>query len=120
MNLFSHKESLAVARLVWILLFSNNEITREESDYFKQILKDFGLTQEEIEAYLQKPEDETYEVIRNMPSKKRSECVRLFRIAVNTDNNVDRKELSKLNDILVKAELFRPDKNSKRDDNEFL
>jgi hypothetical protein len=118
---FSYEESLAVVRLIWILIFSNNEITRNESDYFQKSLSDFGLTMKEIETYLQLPEEETYEVIRNMSSKKRSECGRLLRLAYNTDKSIDRKELSTLNEIINKAELFRPDKNSrKNDDSELL
>jgi len=119
-NLFSYEESLAVVRLIWILIFSNNEITRNESDYFQQTLKAFDLTQKEIETYLQLPEEETYEVIRNMSSKKRSECGRLLRLAYNTDKSIDRKELSTLNVILMKAELFRPDKDSKKNDDGFI
>jgi hypothetical protein len=118
---FSYEESLAVVRLIWILIFSNNEITRNESDYFQKSLSDFGLTMKEIETYLQLPEEETYEVIRNMSSKKRSECGRLLRLAYNTDKSIDRKELSTLNEIINKAELFRPDKDSrKNDDSELL
>lgn len=119
-SIFDYEESLAVARLIWILIFSDFEITRNESDFFQQTLIEFGLTQKEMETYLQSPEDECYETVRLMSSKKRSECGRLLRLAFNTDKNIDRKELSKLNDILIKAELFRPDKNSKKDDVEFL
>lgn len=119
-SIFNFDESLAVARLIWLLIFADSEITRNESDYFQQILNDFGLTQKEMETYLQSPEDECYETVRLMSSKKRSECGRLLRLAFNTDKNIDRTELSKLNDILTKAELFRPDKKSKNDDVEYL
>lgn len=119
-KIFSYDESLAVARLIWILIFSDFEITRNESDFFQQTLNDLDLTQKEIETYLKLPEEESFEIIRNMPSKKRSECARLLRMAYNTDESIDRIELSKLNDILTKAQLFRSDEKSGKDGLEFI
>ncbi|MDP4278277.1 MAG: hypothetical protein Q8914_11700 [Bacteroidota bacterium] len=119
-NPFDFDESLAVARLIWILIDSDNNITNNESAYFRQSLEWLNITQKEIEDYLQLPEEEAFEVVRNMPSKKRSECATLLRLAFNSDFNMDRVELSKLNELLTRAELFRPDKNSPDRDAEMI
>jgi uncharacterized tellurite resistance protein B-like protein len=116
---FDFEESLAVVRLVWMLIFSNSEITRTESDYFQQTLKDLNVTQKEIEKYIEVPEEDTYELIRNMSYEKRMECVRLLRLAFSADKERNIKEMSKLNDMIVRAELFRSDIN-KNDDTQLV
>jgi hypothetical protein len=117
-NPFNSGESLAVARLVWILIFSDDGITRKESDQFQQTLKFLGLTDDDMEENLQKPEEESFEIVRNMPSKKRIECGKLLRLAFSSslEKDINKLEMSKLNDILMRAELFRPDKNNRKRD----
>lgn len=106
---FTYEESLAVARLIWIVLFSNEEITRNESDFFQQTLQYLQLSQKDLEDQLTFPDEDAYATIRGMKAAKRSECARLLRMAVNSDGNVDRRELATLNEVLMRAELFRPD-----------
>lgn len=115
---FNPGEALAVARLIWLLIFSNNEVSGEESAFFTKTLNDLNINRKEMEEYMDLPLEVSYEKVKNMNSKKRSECVRLLRLAVNTDNNIDRKELGILNEILIKAELFRSDKKNKKGDDE--
>ncbi|HKL93406.1 MAG TPA: hypothetical protein VJ871_09045 [Bacteroidales bacterium] len=106
---FTYEESLAVARLIWIVLFSNEEITRNESDFFQQTLQYLQLSQSDLEDQLTFPDEDAYATIRGMKASKRSECARLLRMAVNSDGSVDRRELATLNEVLMRAELFRPD-----------
>lgn len=116
---FDFEESLAVLRLIWILIFSNSEITRRESDFFQQTLKDLNVAQKEIEKYIEIPEEDTYELIRNMSYEKRMECVRLLRLAFGVDKGRNIKEMSKLNDLIVRADLFHSDIN-KNDDTQLV
>jgi uncharacterized tellurite resistance protein B-like protein len=120
MTLFSFEESLAVARLIWILIYSDHEITRNESDFFNQSLDSLNVSQKELDDYMRIPEEEAYELVRNMPFKKRSECARLLRLAFDSDHNIDRIEMKKLNDILTRAELFRSEKKYRKHDDDML
>jgi len=111
-NLFDESESLAVARLVWMLIFSDEVVDRRESDFFDQLLKNLKLTSETFETSLSQPEEWAYEVIRSMPAVKRRECGKVLRLAVGSNNKVDLSALSRLNEILENAAIFRPDKKT--------
>jgi len=116
-NPFTTDESLAVARLIWALINSDQKITHNESDYFMQALTFLELKPAEFEAYLQLPEEMAYKTAKKMSASKRSQCATLLRLAYDSDQNVDRVELRKLNDILINASLFKFDgKNRKQDD----
>jgi len=117
---FDFEESLAVARLIWMLIYSDQQITHNESDYFQQSLDYLNLTYNEFDDYLQLPEEEPFSIVRGLSSKKRSLCAMLLRLAYNSDQNVDRIELSKLNDILIRAELFRSDNNKRKQDDDII
>lgn len=111
-NFFETSESLAVARLVWMLLFSDNIINRKESDFFEQTLQSMNLSSEMFESSLSVPLEQSYFVVKSMSALKRRECARLLSLAVASDNVVELSELSRLNDILEKVSIFRPDKKS--------
>jgi hypothetical protein len=115
---FNTLESLAVARLVWDLIFSDNKLDRRESDFFEQMLQSMNLTSEKFESSLSDPIDHSYEVVRKMPVVKRRECGRLLRLVVDADHNVALSELSRLNEIIEQASIFRPDKQDAQKGNE--
>jgi len=106
---FNTIESLAVARLVRMLIVSDGVVNRKESDFFEKILKSMNVSTDSFESSLSQPVEQTYEAVRNMTVVKRRECGRLLRQAISSDNVVELSELSRLNDILEKAALFRPD-----------
>lgn len=106
---FDAIESLAVARLVRILIVSDGVVNRKESDFFEKMLQAMNVSTDILESSLSEPVEQTYEIIRNMTGVKRRECGRLLRLAISSDNVVDLSELSRLNDILENAALFRPD-----------
>jgi len=106
---FDAIESLAVARLVRMLIVSDGVVNRKESDFFEKMLQSMKIPPESIESNLSEPVEQTYEVVRNMTVVKRRECGRLLRLAISSDNVVELSELSRLNEILEKASLFRPD-----------
>ena len=106
---FNAIESLAVARLVRMLIVSDGNVNRKESDFFEKMLQSMDITQESLESSLTAPIEETYENVRKMPLVKRRECGRLLRLAITSDNVIELSELSRLNDILEKASLFRSD-----------
>jgi hypothetical protein len=117
---FDPEESLAVARLVWLLIFSDGSLDRRESDFFEKTILALHVTASEFEKSLSQPEESVYETIRKMPSEKRRACGTLLRLAVCSDEVVELSELSKLNSILEKAAIFRPDrKNMKKSEGGF-
>lgn len=105
-------ESLAVARLIGILIFSDGEVDRQESDFFEQMLQSLNISSEDYEYSLSEPIDHSYEIVKSMSAKKRQLCVKLFRQTVNSDKVIELSELSRLNEILEKTEIFRPDKEN--------
>jgi hypothetical protein len=54
-----------------------------------------------------------------MSYEKRMECVRLLRLAFGVDKGRNIKEMSKLNDLIVRADLFHSDIN-KNDDTQLV
>jgi len=108
-NSYSTEESSAIARLIWVLIFSDEIVDPHEVLFFDQALKMLGITQESFKESLSVPMESVYEVIRRMPARKRRECGTLLRLTVTSDGLVDLAELSKLNSILEKAAVFRPD-----------
>lgn len=118
---FDPLESLAVAKLIWVLLFSDESIDRQESDFFEQVLHNFDLSSEDFETFLSEPVEHSYEIVKSMSAEKRRQCVKLLRMAVDSDKIVKLSELSRLNEILERTELFRPDKkNTKKTDEGFV
>jgi len=118
---FSPDEALAVAYLIWSLICSDEQLSTNESLYFQQTIQYLGLTPALFERQLSKPEEDAYAVIVKMSARKRSHCATLLRLAYQSDEVVDRVELRTLNEILIRAELFRTD-GAKRipDDNILL
>jgi hypothetical protein len=109
---FDVSESLAVARLVCRVIFSDDGVDRQESDFFDNVLQKLALTSSDFESSLSEPIEHSYDVVKNMSADKRRQCVRLLRLTVNSDNVVELSELSRLNEILEKTEIFRPDKKN--------
>jgi uncharacterized tellurite resistance protein B-like protein len=108
--MFDVEESLAVARMAWMLIFSDGAVENGESEFFTELLGNLHLSEEAFEQHLSVPEEADIERIRRMPSQKRRECATLLRLAVDADGKVERLELSKLNFILDRAEIFKPDR----------
>lgn len=118
---FNPPESMAVARLVWVLIFSDGGIDRRESDFFEQVLQSLNVSSKSFEDSLSDPIEHIYEVVKAMSAKKRRDCVKLFNQAVSSDDVVVLSELSSLNEILEKTEIFRPDnKDIKKSEGGFL
>ena len=118
---FNSPESMAVARLVWVLIFSDGGIDRRESDFFEQVLQSLNMSSKSFEDSLSDPIEHVYEVVKAMSAKKRRDCVKLFNQAVSSDDVVVLSELSSLNEILEKTEIFRPDnKDIKKSEGGFL
>jgi uncharacterized tellurite resistance protein B-like protein len=113
-NEYTPEESLAVSRLIWELINRNSAINRKEADYFAKTLRLMKIARPEFDLYLATPLEETYALIRKMPSAKRYECAKLLRLAVTSDGIVELAELSVLNDILEEAAIFRPDRKSQK------
>jgi hypothetical protein len=117
---FQYEEALAVARLIWSLVTSDKELTTNELNYLQQTFDYLNITLTQLYEYLKGPEDTAYETVRKMPFRKRNECARLLRLAFNSNELVNRVELNKLNDILTRAELFKNDQKSSKQDIEIL
>jgi len=115
---FDISESLAVARLVYSLLISDEKVGRQESVFFEQLLQNLSIKRAEFELYLSEPIEETYEIVKRMPYPKRRECGRFLRMAVNADHTVELSELSRLNEILDRASILRPDKRTNKKSDE--
>jgi len=115
---FYFSESLSVARLVYSLLISDEKIGPLESAFFEQLLQNLNIKPAEFEFSLSETIENAYAIVKVMPSAKRRECGRFLRMAVNADNIVELSELSKLNEILDKASILRPDKKTNKKSDE--
>jgi len=114
-------ESIAVARLISLLIFSDGEVDRQESDFFEQVLQNMNVSSEDYEHSLFEPINHSFEIVKSMSAKKRQQCLMLFRQTVYSDKVIEFSELSRLNEILEKTEIFRPDKeNFKNTDDGFV
>jgi len=111
---FDISESLAIARLVYSLLISDETIGPQESDFFEQLLQNLNIKPAEFESSLSETIENAYKIVKVMPSVKRRECGRFLRMAVNADHSVELSELSRLNEILDKAFILRPDKKTNK------
>jgi len=109
---FDPSESLAVAKLVWMLIISDGGIDRRETVFFERLLQSLEISSEEFEASLPNPIESVYEIVKNMPAVKRRECGQLLRLAVRSDEVVVLSELSRLNEILEKTHILKPDKHT--------
>jgi uncharacterized tellurite resistance protein B-like protein len=113
-NEYTPEESLAIARLIWILINRNGAVNRKEADYFAKTLQSLKVTRADFDQVLNTTEEEAFALVRRMPALKRHECGKLLRLAVTSDGIVELAELSKLNDILEEAAIFRPDRKSQK------
>jgi len=113
-NEYTPEESLAISRLIWILISRNEKVNRKESIYFEKTLQLLNIKRTEFDLSLSMPEEDAYSVVRNMTSLKRHECGKLLRLAVTSDGVIELAELSMLNDILEEAAIFRPDKKAQK------
>jgi uncharacterized tellurite resistance protein B-like protein len=113
-NEYTPEESLAIARLIWLLINRNGAVNRKEADYFAKTLQLLKITRAEFDQSLSLSSDEAYALVRHMPTLKRHECGKLLRLAVTSDGVVELAELSMLNDILEEAAIFRPDRKSQK------
>jgi hypothetical protein len=114
--MFDAGESLAVARMAWMLIFSDGAVHQGESEFFEKMLQDMHLSAVDFEQHLNTSEESDFELIRKMSSQKRRQCATLLRMAVGADGMVELSELSKLNFILGRAELFKPDRKDRKKD----
>ena len=105
-------ESLAVDRLISRLIFLDGRVNRQELDFFEKLLQSQNISFEDFERSLSEPLEYSYEVIKSMSTKKRQQCVRLLRQALNSDKVIELSRLSRLNEILEKTEIFRSDKEN--------
>ncbi len=106
---FSPNEALAVAYLIWSLICSDQQLSANESTYFQHTLSYLDVSPSAFERQLVKPEEDAFLTVMGMSSHKRSHCATLLRLAYQSDQLVDRVELRRLNEILIRAELFRTD-----------
>jgi len=109
---FNPSESMAVARLVWVLIFSDGKVDPRESAFFEQMLESMNITSADFDASLSTPIESVYELVKEMPALKRRECASLLRVAISLDEVVVLSEVSRLNDILEKTAIFRPDRKN--------
>jgi len=108
-NDYTPEESLAIARLIWLLINRNHAVNRKEADFFTKTLQLLKITREDFDKSLSTPAAEAYTLVRCMPTLKRHECGKLLRLAVTSDGVIELAELSMLNDILEESAIFRPD-----------
>jgi len=113
-NDYSPEESLAIARLIWILINRNEGVNRKEADYLAKTLQLLKVARPDFDQSLSTPVDEAYALVRRMPTLKRHECGKLLRLAVTSDGVIELAELSMLNHILEEAAIFRPDSKSQK------
>jgi len=113
-NDYAPEESLAIARLIWVLINRNGSVNRKEADYLAKTLQLLKITRVDFDQSLITPVDEAYTLVRRMPTLKRHECGKLLRLAVTSDGVIELTELSMLNDILEEAAIFRPDRKSQK------
>jgi len=113
-NEYTPEESNAIARLIWVLINRNGAVNKKEAVYFASTLQLFKITRTDFDKCLSEPVEDSYAIVRTMPSLKRHECGKLLRLAVTSDGVVELAELSMLNDILEEAAIFRPDRKSQK------
>ena len=113
-NEYTPEESIAIARLIWVLINRNGAVNRKEADYFAKILQQLKTSRADFDQSLSQSMEETFGLVRRMPTLKRHECGKLLRLAVTSDGVVELAELSMLNDILEEAAIFRPDRKSQK------
>lgn len=113
-NDYTPEESLAIARLIWLLINRSGDVNRKEADYLAKTLQLLHVARPDFDQSLSTPVDEAYALIRRMPTLKRHECGKLLRLAVTSDGVIELAELSMLNDILEEAAIFRPDRKSQK------
>jgi len=113
-NDYTPEESIAISRLIWLLINRNDGVNRKEADYFAKNLQLLKLSHMDFDQSLSAPLDEAYAIVRRMPTLKRHECGKLLRLAVTSDGVIELAELSMLNDILEEAAIFRPDRKSQK------
>jgi hypothetical protein len=113
-NEYTPEESLAIARLIWLLINRNEGVNRKEADYLAKTLQLLKISRLDFDQSLSSPIDEAYALVRCMSTLKRHECGKLLRLAVTSDGVIELAELSMLNDILEEAAIFRPDRKSQK------
>lgn len=113
-NDYAPEESLAIARLIWVLINRNRALNRKEADYLAKTLQLLKITRADFDQSLTTPVDKAYALVGRMPTLKRHECGKLLRLAVTSDGVIELAELSMLNDILEEAAIFRPDPKSQK------
>ncbi len=113
-NDYTPEESIAIARLIWLLINRNDGVNRKEADYLAKTLQLLKIPRTDFDQSLTTPVEEAYALVRNMPTLKRHECGKLLRLAVTSDGKIELAELSMLNDILEEAAIFRPDRKSQK------
>jgi len=113
-NEYTPEESLAIARLIWVLINRNGTVNRKETDYLEKTLQLLKVTQTDFDQRLSTPVENDFALVRCMPSLKRHECGKLLRLAVTSDGVIELSELSMLNNILEEAAIFRPDRKSQK------
>jgi uncharacterized tellurite resistance protein B-like protein len=113
-NEYIPEESIAIVRLIWVLINRNGAVNRKEADYFSKTLQLFKISRTDFDQSLSTPIAEAYAIVRRMPTLKRHECGKLLRLAVTSDGIIELAELSMLNDILEEAAIFRPDRKSQK------
>lgn len=113
-NDYTPEESIAIARLIWLLINRNDGVNRKEADYLAKTLQLFKIPRTDFDQSLTTPVEEAYNLVRHMSTLKRHECGKLLRLAVTSDGKIELAELSMLNDILEEAAIFRPDRKSQK------
>lgn len=113
-NEYTPEESIAIARLIWLLINRNDGVNRKEADYLAKILQLLKIPRTDFDQSLTTPVEEAYALVRRMNTLKRHECGKLLRLAVTSDGKIELSELSMLNDILEEAAIFRPDRKSQK------
>ncbi len=113
-NDYTHEESIAIARLIWLLINRKDGVNRKEADYLAKTLQLLKIARIDFDQSLSIPVDESFALISRMPTLKRHECGKLLRLAVTSDGVIELAELSLLNDILEEAAIFRPDRKMQK------
>jgi len=113
-NEYTPEESIAISRLIWVLINRNDGVNRKEADYLAKTLQLLKVARTDFDQSLSAPVEEAYALVRHMPTLKRHECAKLLRLAVTSDGKIELAELSMLNDILEEAAIFRPDRKSQK------
>lgn len=113
-NEYTPEESIAIARLIWVLINRNDGVNRKEADYLAKTLQLLKVSRTDFDQSLTTPVEDAFDLVRRMATLKRHECGKLLRLAVNSDGVIELAELSMLNNILEEAAIFRPDRKSQK------